>query len=345
MNLRVRISSISVIIIVSGLSISCISQNGETATKALPIPSITGSLKATHIPSKTIGLTPTYNRTMVPAPSETSSVTTPSPSPILDTSLVSPDEVFNASTFTLFSNNSLDQNVFEVPDNALIHSALYLIHEESGEKQLVEELYSNNEMNYWMPWPIAWTADSLSLFYTHRLGGGDGCFTPNNFFGSNLLKYDLKDGTVTDLAPKIGYWIALSPDQTKLAFLGKDEKDPRFETIGIINLKSGVKLENPVFYPTKYPEHIIQYPSHLIWSPQGDKLIYSLRINVCAGGEPYSSLIEVNPTTLDQTIIRKDISISPIPLEWLENGFVLVKDNDGNSWWLNPDDGKLIPPE
>ena len=85
--------------------------------------------------------------------------------------------------------------------------------------------------------------------------------------GSDLHKLDLATGESTQLAPRVGYWIALSPDETHLAYLNSGH-------IGVLDLTTGNSREAEII--TKYPPSILTYPLDIVWSPDGK--IFSLVI-------------------------------------------------------------------
>ncbi|NOH01946.1 MAG: hypothetical protein HND47_08245 [Chloroflexi bacterium] len=184
---------------------------------------------------------------------------------------------------------------------------------------------------------LAWSENEDYLYYTHRFGGGDGCFGEDDFFGTDLYRFNLDSGQSAQLTPKLGYWLALSPDQTMVAFLTKTD------TLKIRNIETGNEQEISIDEQTKkYPDSILTHASHLIWSPDSKELLLTLEVNVCVMEEDAKhSIIKVDAETLSQKVLVLEDPNRPITLEWANSGLVLVQDESSLYWWLNPVDGQM----
>jgi Tol biopolymer transport system component len=220
-----------------------------------------------------------------------------------------------------------------------LRTILEVINSTSTQKWLVEDIPAESFMSYEEAWPLAWSHDGQYLYFTHRLDGGDGCFTAAEFYGTDLLKISLTDGHVSEIVPRVGDWVALSPDEAQFAYLSRDQSLGK-QWLVMRDLATGDERRRPV---DELNEYDISWATDLIWSPDGTTLVYTLKINVCGSPEDEStSIVAVNANSLEQkTLIREDKRWLQ-SIQWLSNGKVLLRDGSNESWWLNPDTGELI---
>ena len=68
-----------------------------------------------------------------------------------------------------------------------------------------------------IPQPLKWSQDNSHFYFTHRVTP-DGCSVFVAF--NDLHKVNLNDGTVIELLPPSGLGLALSPDESKVAYMG-----------------------------------------------------------------------------------------------------------------------------
>jgi hypothetical protein len=213
---------------------------------------------------------------------------------------------------------------------------LVVVNQQHLVERMIEKIDVERLMGYSIPWVLSWSENEEYLYYTHRFGGGDGCFGEDDFFGTDLYRFDLDSGETTQLAPQLGYWLALSPDQTMVAFLTKSD------TLKIRNIETGNEQEISIDEQQKHPNSILTHTSHLIWSPDGKELLLTLEVNVCAMEEDAKhSIIKVDAETLSQEALVLEDPNRPITLEWAQNGLVLVQDENNLYWWLNPINGQM----
>ena len=54
-----------------------------------------------------------------------------------------------------------------------------------------------------------------------------------------------------------------------------------------------------------------------------------------------NSIIKINAETLSQTVLVFEDASRPETVEWTDENRVLVQDENGVSWWLNPVNGQM----
>lgn len=218
-------------------------------------------------------------------------------------------------------------------DNGISHKdsfMLVVVNQQNFAESIIEKIDVQRLMGYSIPWTLAWSENEDFLYYTHRFGGGDGCFSDDDFFGTDLFRFDLENEETVQLAPKLGYWLALSPNQTSIAYLTNTN------TLKIRNIETGEEVEISIEEKNKYSEPTLTYLSNLIWSPNGKELLLTLEINVCAMEEDgKNSIIKIDAETLSQKVLVFEDYTRPKTLEWNNDGMVLVRDENRVYWWLN----------
>ena len=213
---------------------------------------------------------------------------------------------------------------------------LVVVNQQNFAERIIEKIDVQRLMGYSVPWVLAWSENEDYLYYTHRFGGGDGCFGDDDFLGTDLYRFNLDSGESIELAPKLGYWLALSPDQSAVAYLTNDNK------LRIRNIETGEEREASIEEQLKYPEPVLTHASNLIWSPDGKQLLLTLQVNVCVMEEDAKhSIIKVDAETLSQKVLILEDPNRLITLESAGNGLVLVQDENRLYWWLNPINGQM----
>lgn len=80
-----------------------------------------------------------------------------------------------------------------------------------------------------------------------------------------------------------------------------------------------------------------------IWSPDGKTLIYAHHLGFCDYKVWFSYIIQVNLSTQQQTILIEHNKNGYVPIEWNIQDRIVLKDNDDNLWWLNPNTKEIDP--
>jgi hypothetical protein len=216
-------------------------------------------------------------------------------------------------------------------------SKLIVVDQQNFTERTIEKNNFTSWLGYSMPWPLAWSESEDYLYYTHRFGGGDGCFGENDFLGTDLYKFDLMKSKVVQLAPKLGYWLALSPNQTLIAYLANTN------ILKVRNIETGKEVEISISEQAKYSEPTLTHASHLVWSPDGKELLVTFEVNVCGmEDDAKNSIIKVGLETLSQELLVSEDPNRPQTIAWLENNKALVQDENGIYWWLDPFTGQML---
>ncbi len=177
-------------------------------------------------------------------------------------------------------------------------------------------------MTYYQP--VRWSADSQTFFFTQAVWG-DGCVVfPVN--GSTLEKVDSVTGKVTELFEGWAFTIALSPDETQLAYIAEGHYELVFRDLASAQERR-VDLDPGWDFQAGY----------LYWSPDGNNLALTLANWPCQTNdlniEPFAqstSTVLVNTATLEvRTLISEDPD-HRIVLGWKSNTEIELKDPAGN---------------
>jgi hypothetical protein len=217
-------------------------------------------------------------------------------------------------------------------------SAILRVSSTDGTTEWIAETITSTDIWGGFEWaiPFTWSQYGHYLYFTHY-ERTDGC-TPE-FHGSDLQRLDLQTGEVTELAPKVGYWLALSPDERTLAYLS-------FEKGLVLRelLTNEERSARPAIYKA-YPGVII-FVSHLVWSPDGKTLMFTAGIDPCDMPDFVStSVIRVDAETLSQIELIRESKEWLTAIEWPDVESVLLKDRDGQHWWMNATTGEITRKE
>jgi hypothetical protein len=177
-----RMSALTVTLIIICLIIAgCL-----TSIPTLPIPTATtipvrpsATSSSTPIPTKVSTFTPTPVVVLTPV------------RPTVDASIEgmwsSPNKSWIAALIRL-SVKILPNDKLQTSGESEQRTILQVTDSAFTQKWIVEDIPVEDVMGYEMAWPLVWSHDGQYLYFTHRLGGGDGCFTAAQFYGTDLLK-------------------------------------------------------------------------------------------------------------------------------------------------------------
>jgi dipeptidyl aminopeptidase/acylaminoacyl peptidase len=178
------------------------------------------------------------------------------------------------------------------------------------------------------PAPLKWSQDGKHFYFTYHVTP-DGCsaFT----FLTDLQQVNLEDGTVDDLLPDPALALALSPDDSQVAyFYGYGERG-----LVLRNLVTGEEREMKIDPGKNFNV------GNILWSPDGNALTLTLAINPCTGAYGVSktvwaestSILWVDVETLQSRILVEEDPRRFITLEWNEPEKIIVADGEENSLW------------
>lgn len=192
--------------------------------------------------------------------------------------------------------------------------------DQSVQWKVVEE-WAPYGAGYTAPMPFSWTMDQTALYWTN-VPTPEGCVVFAN--ASDLHRLDLQTGASTQLVGPVGQWLALSPDETRVAAAG-----PRGLTVYDLATREERTLELPEGQAGMF-----------VWSPLGDSLLLTLAQDGCSGQPAYSILkVDLANWQVSTLVDRDPRRFSTI--EWSAQGPVLVADQQGDPWLLDPETGEL----
>lgn len=172
------------------------------------------------------------------------------------------------------------------------------------------------------PAQFLFTPDERGLYFT-REGTSDGC--GGAFF--ELWRVDLETGAVTPVAPFTWGRLAPSPDGA-LAAYGQ---------LALLDLTTGV-TGTIALGEDVLPEWKI---NHLLWSPDGRRLVAAFS-DECSPDTP-TVLLSVEAATRSAQVLLRDEARRFTPIDWTDPERILVRDSEGQNWWLSAADGALTP--
>lgn len=178
--------------------------------------------------------------------------------------------------------------------------------------------------------PLLWAADGQDLCITYR-PVPDGCGVFVN--GSDLWELDLETGLFVQIVPRVGLWLSLSPDETRLAYVGYGDQG-----LVIRDLRTGEERDVKLDPGEEYDA------GHVVWSPDGRAIMLTLAFETC-GAKPIgsTSVIRVDLPNLEQTTLVSEDERAFETIEWPTPDQILLRDATGGYWWMNPDTGEITP--
>jgi hypothetical protein len=193
-----------------------------------------------------------------------------------------------------------------------------------------------------VPAPLQWSNDGRYFYFTYRVTP-DGCsvFT----YLTDLLRVNLESGSVEDLLPGSSNALAISPDDSQIAYSYFSGQP----AMGLVsrNLITGEQQE------TKLDPGKEFNAGNIVWSPDGESFALTLAIQPCAGEHSLSqtvwaestTILAVDATTLEQkTLIQEDSRLF-ITLEWNEPNKIGIADGEeGSLWHLDVNTGEITRP-
>lgn len=179
-------------------------------------------------------------------------------------------------------------------------------------------------LGYTTPQPLQWSADSRYFYYTDQ-PVVEGCKAlPVN--GSNLLQVDIETGQIHELLPQIAFYLALSPDESRLAYIAQG-------SLNLVIRDLGTGKENTVDLNPGW-----EYDAgDLFWSPDGKLLALTLANKPCPNFQldavPYTdttSILVVDTATFTvRTLIGADAE-RKVTSGWKTVDQIKLKDPAGN---------------
>jgi len=200
---------------------------------------------------------------------------------------------------------------------------------DGSEQFIIEENWSLDYFGPVWPEPYRWSNDGNSLYYIHNLIP-DGCDTAwKNAW--DLYRADLLSKTTEQLLPFAqGKSLALSPDETLLAYYGDD----------------GLFLRDLKKHTDRHFDLPINFgvAGNIVWSPDQSSAL------IVWGGYCTPDLPEHAIMRVDWALNRIVTLIEPttdayLIVSWEEMNRALIKDRLNRFFWIDPITGELTPRE
>lgn len=296
-------------------------------TKSTPtLPPLATDIPFTETPTQTVTLTPPP--TVTPLPSKTptpepSVTSTPDPTnfELRTWSSSSPDGQWSAQTTAKFPAGGAGENYY---------TQLKISQTDGGLEWVIVDIWEEWGLGYTIPQIVQWSQDGRYVYFTNR-PVPDGCAVFVN--GLDLHRFDLGDGSVTELVPPVGLWLSLSPDESTLAYIGYADRG-----LVIRDLATGVEREMKLEPGPDYQA------GHIVWSPDGVALVLTLALRPCTTNwADTTSIVHVDVATLEQTTLIAEDPRLFITAEWITENQVLLRDNDDIEWLLDMTAGQVTP--
>jgi hypothetical protein len=248
---------------------------------------------------------------------------------VVTTTNTSQDGKWNATGLAAFPRSA--------PDN--YYTRLIVAGADGQTAWTVVDQWSRYGMGYTTPQPFLWSRDGRAFYFTN-MAHPDGCAPFVN--ATDLYRVDLNTGAVTQIAPSVGLWLALSPDETKLAYAGFRERG-----LVVSDLATGREQETGL--KLRQNANFGDAIGRILWSADGSTIIYTIANRPCSGAASKSqtvfaestSIVRLDVATMRQTPLLSDDIQLRMALEWASADKLLVRDKDGQTWLLDVTTGQL----
>jgi hypothetical protein len=165
-------------------------------------------------------------------------------------------------------------------------------------------------LGFTLPALLQWSADGQRLYFTN-MPHPDGCSQFVN--GGDLQVLDLATGQVTELMPEMGLWLALSPDEARLAYIGYGER-------GLVIRDVATGQEQAASAPRPSEGAPL---GAVVWAPDGRAVALTAAHDQCNLDGPRSVLVVNLETGVVETVVDAD-ALSATSIRWDEAGLVVV---------------------
>ncbi|MGC9358248.1 MAG: hypothetical protein ACP5GX_10280 [Anaerolineae bacterium] len=308
---------------------------GRTPLFSTPIPTYTLAptltLTPTPQPTSPPTWTPTATATQTPPPTATSTAV-PSPTPLFGEGTPTPE--LEGRLTQRWGSTSPDGNwvahvtvVLPVVDGETVGEAAYtevsVTQTDGSVTWYPIDDWSPYGLGFPTPQKFHWSEDAL-YFSLHAVP--DGC----SVFGSDvaLLRLDLREGTLTNVAPDLSGALSLSPNERRLAYLEENE-------VVIRDLETGE--ERRVAFDSETSKW---RAGNLTWSPSGEQLAFTVVHTPCTLITKHSVWV-VNVENLVSTAIIQEDDRRFLISGWRTDETLLLNDIEGIAWRLEVEGGTL----
>jgi hypothetical protein len=197
-------------------------------------------------------------------------------------------------------------------------------------------------LGFHSPAPLQWSRNGRYFYFTYR-AIPDGCSVFP--YQTDVQQVNLENGNVQDLLPEPAVAVALSPDDSQVAysyFYGQPEMG-----LAVKDLTTGEKEETTIDPDKDFNA------GNIVWSPDGKSFALTLVINPCTGEYGLSKTVWAESTTIlwvDAETLQQKVLIEEDPrlfvtVEWNELNKIVITDGEENSiWHLDVNTGEVTRP-
>ncbi len=185
-------------------------------------------------------------------------------------------------------------------------------------------------LGYTTPSVFRWSLDGRALYFGDA-PVPDGCALFVNF--EDLYRLDLRTGTITELLPPArSLEIAMAPDEESLAFIEWQESPE----LVLRDLGTGEERRVPLGAEQD------DQAGGMVWSPDESALLVTVAHSPCLPPAWSHSIVWVDLATLEtRVVIDHDARRFGVG-EWADPAGVLLWDESGRGWTLDPVSGGLV---
>jgi hypothetical protein len=206
---------------------------------------------------------------------------------------------------------------------------------------MVVDEWSNFGAGYTTPRPFHWSKDGRYLYFTNE-PVPDGC--PVFVNGSDLQQVGLSTGRIREIVPPKASWLSLSPDEKNIAYIHRNGNS--LEVI-LHDLPTAAERAAKL---SVIGENV--QAGNIVWSPDAQVFVLTAAIRPCTGKwadatsiwADATSIIRVDISTLKQTILIREDKRLFTTEQWSATNHVLLRDADGQSWWMDTVTGQVTVP-
>ena len=248
--------------------------------------------------------------------------TTATPVPVATWSSTSPDGKWIAQ--------GMMEGPFMAGDDEKYHYRLKVVSADRRIEWTAVDETAHWGLGYTTPRPFHWSRDGRYLYFTNE-PVPDGCAVFVN--GSDLKRLDLTTGRVQEMLPPKAWWLSLSPDETKLAYIYWNG-----EALEIVLRDLATGAERRAKLDASLDD---SQAGSIVWSPDGKALMLTVAIHPCDTANWANSVVRVETATLSQRVLIRQDKRLYVTQDWPEADKVLLKDNEGNSWRMDAMTGQV----
>jgi hypothetical protein len=191
-----------------------------------------------------------------------------------------------------------------------------------GQTWTAVEVWRPTGLGFTTPELVQWAADGAALYFTNR-PHPDGCAVLVT--GSDLLRLDLATGAVIELLPDVGRSLALSPDESRVAYVTWGE--PRLVVRDVATgTEHAIALDLPAGATAGQP----------VWAPDGGQVALTVIYNACFGPGPVTHAVWIaDPAAGTARVVLAASQRQFVAVDWRAPGEIILDEAATGRWRLD----------